>query len=77
MKQFIGTPTDFMAGDYRVWYDPPPIPTRNCDWHFQHKDDDGESAGRSGDGPSAQACLADIVEQLTEELDTVREEARR
>src|SRR5258708_28381816 len=29
---------------YRRWaihYDPPPIPTRNCDWHFEHDDYDG------------------------------------
>lgn len=64
-------PHDFRVGDYRVWFDPPPIPTRNCDWHFQHKDDAGE-VGRSGDGPTAQDCLVQIVELLSEELDTAR-----
>jgi hypothetical protein len=27
--------------DWRITYDPPPIPVRNCDWQFWHDDYDG------------------------------------
>lgn len=28
-------------GPWRIYFDPPPIPARNCDWHFYHEDFDG------------------------------------
>jgi hypothetical protein len=28
-------------GNWRISYNPPPIPSRNCDWQFCHKDFDG------------------------------------
>lgn len=28
-------------GPWRIYFDPPPIPTRSCDWHFHHVDYDG------------------------------------
>ena len=43
---------------YRGWwitYDPPPIPTRNCDWQYWHDDYDG--APMYGDeGPADNRC---------------------
>lgn len=51
---------------YRGWwisYDPPPIPTRNCDWQFWHDDFDGATdAGdsRCGHAESLEAAKAEI-----------------
>ena len=28
-------------GPWRIHFDPPPIPVRNCDWHWAHDDFDG------------------------------------
>lgn len=28
-------------GVWTIYYDPPPIPVRTCDWHFVHDDYDG------------------------------------
>lgn len=51
---------------YRGWwiaYDPPPIPSRNCDWGFWHDDYDGApDAGdsRCGHAPTLEEARADI-----------------
>ncbi len=51
---------------YRGWhidFDPPPIPTRNCDWHFWHDDFDG--APDAGDNRRGRApSLADAKAQI-------------
>lgn len=61
-------------GKWTIHYDPPPIPVRNCDWHFTHEDYDasyeGEedgwvSNGLGGHGASVEDCkvqIADIEE---------------
>jgi hypothetical protein len=58
-------------GDWIIYYDPPPIPARNCDWHFTHRDYDasyeGEedgwvSNGLAGSGYSVEDCKAQIAE---------------
>jgi hypothetical protein len=49
-------------GKYRIYFDMPPIPVRTCDWHFVHDDYDGEDDPRCGDGPSIEACKAEIDE---------------
>lgn len=50
-------------GDWHIYFDPPPIPTRNCDWHFHHDDFDGApDAGdnRYGSGASIKDCIDQI-----------------
>lgn len=63
---------DYTIGPYRIWFDPPPIPTRECDWHYQHQDDEGEPSGRSGHGPSYAYCLGEIIERQADEIDALR-----
>lgn len=60
---------DLQALLYRGWhiyYDPPPIPTRSCDWQFYHDDFDGApDAGdnRCGFAPTLDAAKAEIDER--------------
>lgn len=58
-------------GPWRIFYDPPPIPARNCDWGFAHDDFDasyeGEedgwvSNGLGGRGASVEDCLSQIAD---------------
>ncbi len=35
-------------GPWRVYYEPPPIPTRAFDWHWYHEDYDGAPDGNDG-----------------------------
>lgn len=56
------------AVQYRGWlidFDPPPIPTRNCDWHFRHEDFDGIEApdDRYGHAASLDEAKAEIDER--------------
>lgn len=66
---------DYKIGPYRIWYDPPPIPTRECDWHYQHEDFEGESPGMSGHGPTYAYCLGEIIERQADEIDALRAKA--
>ena len=62
-------PREFRFGKWTIYYDPPPIPTRKCDWHYWHEDDDGApdgSTARSGSAGSAQACLDEIAVMVAE-----------
>lgn len=45
---------------FRIDYDPPPIPVRDCDWHWTHEDYDGPEDNRYGHAPSLEAAKADI-----------------
>ena len=48
---------------YSISYDPPPVPGRQFDWQYVHKDYDGaEDAGdnRAGSAASWDACLSEI-----------------
>jgi hypothetical protein len=57
------------AEPYRGWlisFDPPPIPTRNCDWQFWHDDFDGApdaNDSRCGSAGSLEAAKAEIDER--------------
>jgi hypothetical protein len=57
---------------YRGWhieFNPPPIPSRNCDWQFWHDDFDGaEDSGdnRCGSAESLEAAKAEIDEREAE-----------
>lgn len=62
---------DIKHGDWTISFDPPPIPHRNCDWQFSHRDFDasweGEedgyvTNGLSGYGPSVEDCMAQIAD---------------
>lgn len=49
--------------DYTIEHDPPPIPTRNCDYQFWHDDYDGAEDSndrRCGYAASVEDCKAEI-----------------
>ena len=45
---------------YKITFDPPPIPSRNCDWQFVHRDYDGPEDRRCGCAHTWDACLNEI-----------------
>lgn len=45
---------------YRITYDPPPIPTRACDWQYAHVDYDGPGDNRCGYAASLDDAKRDI-----------------
>lgn len=58
-------------GKWTVEYAPPPIPVRDCDWHFTHEDYDASYEGEEdgwvdnglgGHGASVEDCKAQIAE---------------
>lgn len=52
-------------GPWHIYYDAPPIPARNCDWHWVHDNFDGaEDANdnRCGSAASFAECLNEIDE---------------
>lgn len=58
---------EYRFGPWRIWFDPPPIPVRICDWKYWHDEDDAApdgSTGRSGTEHSLAACLREIEEML-------------
>jgi len=55
---------------YRITYDPPPIPTRDHDWHYCHDDYDG--APDSNDNRWGHACS---LEEAKREIDMLIDEA--
>lgn len=57
---------DDRIGPWRIWFGPPPIGTRNCDWHYQHEDDDGSCGWMSGSCGSRDECLEEIIIQYEE-----------
>ena len=55
--------------NYIITYDPPPIPTRACDWQFAHQDFDG--ASDSGDNRAGSAAsLDDAKDQIDDMIET-------
>lgn len=61
--------TDTRIGPWRVWFDPPPIGTRNCDWHYQHDDAEPECpAWMHGHCASRDACIVEIIDTYEERL---------
>lgn len=65
----IAAALDVKLGPWRIWFDPPPIGTRSCDWHFQHEDTDLDCpAWMNGDGPTFEACLSDIIDGYEDRL---------
>lgn len=55
-KGLLGHETHY--GSWRIYFDPPPIPTRSCDWHFFHEDFDG--ADDANDSRCGSCALAGI-----------------
>lgn len=57
-------------GDWYIQYNPPPIPTRACDWQFWHGDFDGApdaNDNRSGSAASLQDAKMEI--DMLEDMD--------
>ena len=52
--------------NYQIYFDPPPIPTRICDWHFVHVDYDGPEDNRGGHGASEAECRA-MIDEMEDE----------
>lgn len=64
---------EYVFGDWRIEYRPPPIPIRTMDWQFWHDDYDGAPDGndlRCGVAASIEAAIAEIhnIEELEAEL---------
>ena len=56
-------------GPWRVWFDPPPIGTRECDWHYQHEDAEPECPSwMYGHCASREACIVEIIDTYEERL---------
>lgn len=61
------TPYDTRFGPWRIWFDPPPIGTRNCDWHYQHEDAEPECPSwMYGHCASRNECIEEIITQYEE-----------
>lgn len=58
-------------GPWRIWYEPPPIPTRMWDWQFVHDAYDGPGDNRHGSAASVEDALAQIrdIEEMNAEDD--------
>lgn len=52
--------SDVTYRGFRVWFEPPPIPVRDCDWHWTHVDYDGPEDGRCGHAASLEGARAEI-----------------
>jgi len=50
--------------DYSISFDPKPIPYRDYDYNFAHKDYDGPEDKRCGNGGSIEDCKDKIDEQI-------------
>lgn len=48
--------------NYRIDFNPPPIPSRACDWQFVHVDYDGPPDPRRGTAASLEDCKQRIDE---------------
>ena len=62
-----------MYRNFRITYDPPPIPTRNCDWHATHDDFDGApdaNDNRYFHGPTEADVKAQVDDWHTEQEDS-------
>lgn len=57
--RLVTEPQEQRYRNYRIYYDPPPIPIRNCDWHFVHDDYDLDDP-RHGHCASAAECRREI-----------------
>lgn len=69
MEEKQGHTLETVFGPWRIWFDPPPIGARNCDWHYQHEDADGESPGwMYGHCASRDDCLEEIITHYEERV---------
>lgn len=58
--------------DWRIYYDPPPIPLRTMDWHYVHEGYDGAPDSHdigSGHAESYEAAIQRIKEHLDDHPD--------
>lgn len=68
--------TRYLSG-WNIYYDPPPIPTRQFDWHFYHDNYDGAPnwGGDDDPGPTDWRCgRAASLEDCKKEIDNLIEE---
>lgn len=71
-------------GPWRIWFDPPPIPVRDFDWHYQHEETDLDCPSwMNGSCASREACIAEIIEGYEDRAEeaaliraTAKEESR-
>ncbi|MCW2763368.1 MAG: hypothetical protein JWR85_3569 [Marmoricola sp.] len=49
-------------GPWRIYFDPPPIPVRNCDWQYHHDDFDGAEDSNDNRAGSC-ASFADALNE--------------
>lgn len=86
VKNATGEAARVVFGKWTIEYDPPPIPSRSCDWNFAHEDYDasweGEedgyvSNGLGGYGASVADCKAQIRDIEEDRGMSLTEEASR
>lgn len=53
-------------GPWKIRYDPPPIPMRNCDWHWVHDDFDAELVDGTWEGNGMGGSCASFADALNE-----------
>lgn len=53
--------------NFMIYYDPPPIPIRTCDWHAVHKDYDGPEDNRFFHAASEKAARKRVDEWWEEQ----------
>jgi hypothetical protein len=57
------------VGPWRIWCEPPPIPVRSFDWHYQHEDTDlGCPPWMNGSCASREDCIAEIIASYEDRL---------
>lgn len=61
---------DNLLKNWRIYYDPPPIPLRTCDWRYVHKEYDGPEDRRIG----AAASYEDAVERIRETMEDTQQD---
>lgn len=61
-------------GPWKIRFDPPPIPTRNCDWSFVHDDFDAELIDGQWIGNGLGGATASFAAALNE-CDEIEDEA--
>lgn len=70
LKAALAALQDSKVGPWRIYYDPPPIGTRICDWHYIHDDCDGPESPSwmHGSCESREACLVEIMEAYDDRI---------
>lgn len=62
-------------GPWKITFDPPPIPVRDCDWHFVHDDFDAELIDGTWHGNGLGGSCGSFADALNE-CDEIEDELK-